>query len=135
MPRIAKNLNPWARAKKLTLLRTSPCGIYSEPLDKGVNYFVLMLEQLGARTHYSCSGHAASPKSFYVVFSAPLELAQDIRAAGFFNVELERSQDDSEPTWSLRTHSIETDRDRINVLSLASIQWERVFGPSWDAEA
>lgn len=50
--------NPWQKAKKLSLVRNSPCGTYSgEPLDKGVNYFILALEKLGCITEYSCEGH------------------------------------------------------------------------------
>lgn len=116
------NLRPWDRARKLAIRRSDPIGIYNEEIDPGVNYFVLMLEQLGATTEYSCEGH---PNGFYVVFNAPLSLALDIRACGFFSVELE-----GKSLWSIRVNRIMRDEtDRTTLLRLAAIQWEKRLGP------
>lgn len=116
--------SPWDKARKLVLHRHSPCGIYTEPLERGVNYFVLMLEQLGATTEYSCEGHAHCPNNFYVVFNAPLCTAVKIQACGFFTVELE-----GDNRWSIRTRIIPDDKTRRQVLRWAAAQWERHLGP------
>ena len=112
---------PWDRAKELVLLRSCPCGVYNEELDRGVNYFVLMLEQLRAHTHYSCEGH---PNGFYVLFAAPLKLALKIRACGFFSVELEGKN-----LWSLRTRQFQDETERTQFLRMAASQWETKLGP------
>lgn len=119
--RIVKSKNAWDRACTLTVERTSPCGFYAGPIDRGVNYFVLMLEQLGAIPHYSCEGH---PSSFYVLFEAPLNLAEQIVECGYFSVELEAAS-----TWSIRTRQFETDAERIMFLRYAAEAWEKKLGP------
>lgn len=111
----------WDAACKLVLSRTSPCGIYCGQIDPGVNYFVLMLEQLGARTHYSCEGH---PNSFYVMFEAPMRLAEKIRACGYFVVELEGHN-----KWSIRINGQIEERIRKDVLRNAADSWEARLGP------
>lgn len=111
----------WDRACELVLLRSSPCGIYNEFLDRGVNYFVLMLEQLGATTEYSCEGH---PDGFYIVFNAPLKLALKIRACGFFRVELEGRN-----RWSLRTSRVASNAERKALMRMAATQWNTKLGP------
>jgi hypothetical protein len=112
--------NPWQKAKEYPVIRTSPCGIYHEEIDRGVNFFVLMLEQLGAEPHYSCEGH---PSGFYVLFMAPYELAQDIYSAGFFRVEVEGID-----RWSIRT-DFKDSRQKAMVLALAAESWEKTLGP------
>lgn len=124
-------LSSWEYAASLPLRRTDPCGIYNEELDRGVNFFVLMLEQLGATTEYSCEGHptATEPGHFYVVFNAPLELAREIQACGFFRVEIERLG-----RWSLRAEikpicpSTGVNYDDP-LLRMAALSWEQNFGP------
>lgn len=110
----------WDRARELVVNRTSPCGIYTGPIDPGANYFVLMLEQLGAKTRYSCEGH---PNNFYVLFEAPLELAEQVVECGYFTVELEGKQ-----LWSIRTRGFSSDEERIAVLRNAAAAWEKNFG-------
>lgn len=67
--------NPWQKAKKLSLVRSSPCGTYCEEyLDKGVNYFILALEKLGCITEYSCEGHFRRKHQvpqLYISFTVP----------------------------------------------------------------
>jgi hypothetical protein len=113
--------NVWAHTCTHTIVRSSPCGIYNEPLDPGVNYFVLMLEQLGATTQYSCEGH---PNNFYVLFSAPYEIALDVAACGYFRVEIEGIN-----TWSLRPYNNLTEPERVQLLKNAAASWERKLGP------
>lgn len=128
--RSLKETSVWDRACEMQLFRTDPLGFYSGPLDCGVNYFVLMLEQLGAKTEFSCSGHPDSPNQFYIVFSAPLKLAKRIRDCGFFNVELEGDRTGTRlARWSLRTRNIQNEVDRRNFLRMAAKQWERILGP------
>jgi hypothetical protein len=112
----------WDAACKLDVIRTSPCGVYGpEPLEKGVNYFVLMLEQLGAKPHYSCEGH---PNNFYVLFEAPLRIAEAIAECGFFTVELEGKK-----LWSIRTRALKDDNERVKLLRWAAEQWNERLGP------
>ena len=111
----------WDEACKLVLERSSPCGIYAGPLEPGVNYFVLMLEQLGAKTHYSCEGH---PNNFYVLFEAPLRIAEKIAECGYFSVELEGKK-----LWSIRTRILESNEERIQLLRWAAQAWEDKLSP------
>jgi len=111
----------WDRACELELFRTSPCSIYSGRIEPGVNYFVLMLEQLEATPMYSCEGH---PNNFYVMFSGPLEVAEQISECGYFTVELE-----GKGLWSIRTRGFENDAERKQVLRWAAEAWEKNLGP------
>lgn len=117
-------LNPWDACRKLTLRRSDPFEIYpNSVLDSGVNFFVLMLEQLGARTEFSCEGHPDfEPSEFYVVFNAPVALSLRIRHCGFFRVELE-----GDDRWSIRCLFCDLNH-KLNVLRFAAIAWEREFG-------
>lgn len=72
--------NVWDDAAELEIWRGG------EKLDPGVNYFVLMLDQMELPTAYSCEGH---PGGFYVTFSGSYEQALAIKQAGFFAVEIE----------------------------------------------
>lgn len=56
-------------------------------IDRGVNFFVLALEALGAAPRASCEGH---PTGFYIVFDAPYALALEIQRIGYMSVELTR---------------------------------------------
>lgn len=120
-------LDSWNYAASFPLRRCSPCGLYDEELDRGVNFFVLMLEQLGATTEYSCEGHPTETESsqFYIVFNASLELAREIQACGYFRVEIER-----QGRWSLRTEiePVGGDYD-YRLLKMAASAWEKNFGP------
>lgn len=76
--------DPWRACQGIRITRSSPTA-GREVLDPGVNFFVLMLEHLGATTTYSCEGH---PRGFYVAFRAGYELALRINSCGFFTVEI-----------------------------------------------
>lgn len=93
-------------------------------LDQGVNYFVLMLEQLGAVTHFSCEGHPSfnQPGSFYVLFTAPMSLALKLQACGFFSVELEGKN-----RWSIR-RTFADSIQKEGCLRFAALQWRDHFG-------
>lgn len=80
-----------------------------------------MLEQLGATPHYSCEGH---PNNFYVLFAAPLSVAEQIVECGYLTVELEAAG-----LWSIRTRNFESDAERISVLRWAAEAWEKTLGP------
>jgi hypothetical protein len=111
----------WDQACELVVERTSPCGTYSGPIDPGVNYFVLALEQLGASPRYSCEGH---PGGFYVLFEAPLALALRILNCGYFTVELEGKN-----LWSIRMRVPDTDDERVQLLRWAADAWTKYLGP------
>lgn len=117
-----KKIKPlWDRLCDIEVNRTSPCGLYKGAIEPGVNYFVLMLEQLGAVTHYACEGH---PNGFYVSFKAPLKIAEKIAVCGFFSVVLE-----GKSKWSIRTRQLDSDEERIQLLRWAAESWERELGP------
>ena len=95
--------NEWDEARKTPLFRLQKSASYEGrlvrrlkrmELERGVNYFVLALERLGCRTHFSCEGH---PNDFYIVFSCNYETAIFIASLGYFNVELNERDN-----WSLR---------------------------------
>jgi hypothetical protein len=115
---------PWDICSRQELTRPSSIPGYGR-LDPGVNFFVLALEALGAVPRHSCEGH---PCGFYVAFDATYELAQEIHAAGFFTVEIERPN-----YWSIRMREIGTngpykDKDRVQCLRWASSAWASAFG-------
>jgi hypothetical protein len=123
--------NAWDRAAVVPVIRQSPCGLYGGDLEPGVKFFVLMLEQLGAITEYSCEGHPLEEDSagedvglgyFYIVFHATQELAREIHSCGFFSVEIERCG-----RWSLRT-SFSTKNNQQAHLRWAAEAWEKNFG-------
>ena len=79
-----------------------------------------MLQQQGAATHYSCEGH---PKNFYILFECGTTLARQIRALGYFHVEVEH-----ERCWSLRK-DFGTEEEKQYVFTLAAKAWNKAFGP------
>jgi hypothetical protein len=133
---MSKKQNPWDAAKALSVVRGY--GIYKPAeLEPGVKFFVLMIEQLGGETCYSCEGH---PSGFYVMFKAPLKVAQRIDRCGYFGVEL--SKHAPSPGWRLSLDRNEwtldedtgqkvpwTKKDRDECLRLAASNWTKEFGP------
>jgi hypothetical protein len=94
-----------------------------EKLDPGVNYFVLMLDQMGLRTTFSCEGH---PDGFYIMFYAPYNEAVELRAAGYFTVGVE-----GQDYWSIRRTfaEIQPESNPVDALRWAAQAWEARFGP------
>lgn len=114
-------IKTWKQANRLSIRRSDPSGIYTGAIDVGANYFVLMLEQLGAKTLYSCEGH---PNNFYVMFEAPYDIALAVASYGYFLVEVEdRDQ------WSLRMRAVESNEERCQILTYAANAWTKAFGP------
>jgi hypothetical protein len=95
--------HPWDLACKLEVLRESPplfCGapIYEMgPIDPGMNFFVLALEELGCTPKYSCEGH---PFGAYISFDGPEEIARAIHGLGHFYI-LGRNK---EWVWNAKTY-------------------------------
>lgn len=109
--------NIWDEAAELEVVRGG------EKLDPGVNYFVLMLNQMGLDTAFSCEGH---PSGFYVTFYGPYQAALEIHSAGFFTVEVERKN-----YWSLR-RSMDAHQpaiENVDALRWAAEAWEKNLGP------
>lgn len=117
-------ITSWKQSLRYEVSKCSPCGTYGGFIDAGVNLFVLLLEKLGADTHYSCEGH---PGGFYVVFAAPLSLAQKIAGCGYFTVELERGVTKI-PRWSIRVDFV-SEEHKEQVLTWAAEKWLEQFGP------
>lgn len=111
--------NVWDEAGELEVWRGG------EKLDPGANFFVLMFDQMGLPTQFSCEGH---PGGFYVTFNATYEQALEIKRAGFFSVEIE-----GEGYWSIRRHGDpwepDQERARVDALRWAAKAWENRFGP------
>lgn len=109
--------NVWDDASELEIYRGG------EKLDPGVNYFVLMLDQIGLPTHYSCEGH---PGGFYITFNASYEQALAIKQVGYVSVEIE-----GEDYWSIRNHIDYTGspRQKVDAMRWAAKAWESKFGP------
>lgn len=122
----AISTNPWEQACKLQVIRGF--DFYKPaPLDPGVNFFVLSLEELGAKTQFSCEGH---PRGFYIVFEGSYELAKQINSCGYFSVEIE-----GDNLWSIRktvgesNNEVYTEHEKQQVLRGAATAWVRNFGP------
>jgi hypothetical protein len=113
-------ISTWKQAAKLKLLRVSPLTGQLEELERGVNFFVLMLEKLGGKTQFSCEGH---PNGFYVLFTGSYALAKRIKNCGFFTVEIEGNN-----RWSIRTNCPVIRTQHHNVLTWAAESWNRAFG-------
>lgn len=107
--------NVWDDAAALKVWRGG------EKLDPGVNYFVLMLDQLGLPTRFSCEGH---PGGFYVSFQASYDQALGIHQAGFFTVEIE-----GEDYWSIRMGVEHNPAQHVDALRWAAEAWEKHLGP------
>lgn len=109
--------NVWDEAAAIKIYRGG------ELLEPGVNYFVLMLDQMGLPTYFSCEGH---PNGFYIAFSAPYGQALAISDAGYFTVEIER-----EDYWILRnlTNYTGSPREKIDAMRWGAEVWEKRFGP------
>lgn len=120
------NLSPWQKAKKLSLVRNSPCGIYcGEPLDKGVNYFILVLEKLGCITEYSCEGHFKRKHQvpqLYISFIVPNKVILSRLKKAL--IKPCRLYHEYENTYTLRIDFINP-AHKINVLNTLSIVWEK----------
>ena len=118
--------HPFDAATKLSVIRESPPVYPPAELDPGVKFFALMLEQIGAVTHYSCEGH---PNGFYITFSANYPTALSISQCGFFNVEVDRRLD----YWILRMTGNEvhmkTKAQKLRTLRWAAEAWIKRFGP------
>lgn len=122
--------NPWKAAQQPLLLRRDDHAGTEVSLEPGVNFFVLMLERLGATTRFSCEGH---PDGFYVMFDSTPELVRSITRAGFFTVEVGEGADDY--TMRISEHLFERyvgtwdEAARKELLRLAAIRWVERFGP------
>lgn len=82
-------MNPWSKARTRVLKRASGCSGKPIKLDRGVNYFIMALEELGCETYHSCDGHGFAER-FYIMFRVPrYEVAERIAAVGYFRVELQ----------------------------------------------
>jgi hypothetical protein len=123
--------NPWDRAKGLPVVRGN--HVYPPaPLEDGVKFFVLMLEQIGCEPVFSCEGH---PTGFYVMFRGPEPAARAVARCGFFRVEL----CDEEATYCMRLYGQEAafvmangealvEENRVRCLRWAATAWVRAFG-------
>jgi hypothetical protein len=122
-PAWAKAAKPWDAASRLSVVRHTYVA-EGEVIDRGVNFFVLTLEALGATPMYSCEGH---PNGFYVFFKAPYELALRIEHPGFFALSLE-SRNHGPDHWAIRvTMPWHSEKDKKRTLRWAAEAWQKAF--------
>lgn len=118
----ARGDHPWDKARRHLLKRRNELSRDLQPLDRGVNYFVLQLERMGIRTEWSCEGH---PAGFYITFHATYEQALRIKSHGYFSIEVEGLH-----YWSMRfSRPHKSTRKRNFSLRLAAVAWEQAFSP------
>lgn len=121
-------MSVWDEASDLALTRTDPLRGEQCILEPGVNYFVLQLERLGAEIRSSCEGHVdeeeGSESNFYVMFSAPYEIAYRIAELMTFPVTLGREQG----TWVINADGFGTDLMRRDRLRKYAEIWEKGLG-------
>lgn len=116
--------NPWDLARKIEVIRGS--YLYPpRPLEPGVRFFVLMLEQLGCKTSHSCEGH---PAGFYITFNGPIAIARRIVRCGFMTVTVEI--DGYRMCFSVeQTVGFWRKKERNAFLRAAAESWCQEFGP------
>jgi hypothetical protein len=119
--------HPWDKAASNRLVRNSMQTGAPEVLDRGVSFFVLALEALGAQPKFSCEGH---PGGFYVAFNAPYELALEIKSAGYFTVEIE-----GPGYWSIRKSLGELTDGRFTQAKKAKVLTDAQESLRWATEA
>lgn len=136
-------MNPWDEAAKQVLRRPNTITITGTPmevygvgppllerrthdceLERGVNFFVLALESMGALTTWSCEGH---PTGFYIVFFADYDLALQVSRIGWFRVEVERRQN----CFSMRLPSTSAfdEESKKQCLRCAALAWKKQLVP------
>lgn len=122
--------SPWDEAKAFPVIRGN--HIYEAgPLEDGVKFFVLMLEQLGCTPMFSCEGH---PEGFGISFVGPEKIARTIARCGWFTVELDRASGDGAYSMRLGADSRRSPEPwneelRVECLRDASEAWVHEFGP------
>jgi hypothetical protein len=125
-PAWAWDAAPWDAARKEKVVRYD-YREEGEILDRGVNFFVLTLEQIGARPRYSCEGHR---NGFYIAFRAPYRLARRIAGVGFFSVEVVKAGPywKGEGWWTLRRRKgWKSEREKRQTLRWAAEAWQKEF--------
>ena len=104
-------------------------GYAPADLEPGVKFFVLMLEQAGCETMYSCEGH---PGGFYIVFRAPnYRRAFDIdRCDSVFTTELDHRELVFRLSLMVAEHGDTSwdDDKRCRRLSYLAKLWEKQLG-------
>jgi len=123
--------HPWDQACKLKLERGFESVEITYPvstLEPGVNFFILALEELGAKTRFSCEGH---PYGFYIAFECSYELALELSQLGSFTVEVWKHN-----VWTIRNTYQEAafkgeynEECRTRHLRIATVKWLNHFGP------
>lgn len=122
----SKQLTPWIPVKPWDISCKHVLVRNGHKLEKGVNYFIEVLEQLSCPTYFSCEGH---PDGFYIIFRAPYKLACKINNCGFFNIAISSSMGTGN-TNNLWNMSIRPDLDKDSKTALlrwASESWEKLL--------
>lgn len=124
--RLAVCDRPWDEARKFKLVRHDYRS-EGEVIDPGVNFFVLVLEHLGARPQYSCEGH---PHGFYIAFHGGHELARRIDMLDdFFSVQMLTRGAYRPNFWGIygANWGYDTERGKRYRLRRIARVWQQVF--------
>jgi len=132
------SMSDWDKARKLKLTRYSPernpkfC--VSESIDPEINYFILMIEQLGGKPVWSCSGHNEVDSEFYIVFEYSgeqgMELARQLSILMDVEVIDKKDQYRLAHKYNMDCDDDGLDFEMVRNKSLKELGelWERFFG-------
>lgn len=95
-------------------------------IEPGVNFFVLMIEQLGGKTMFSCEGHGKHENQPYLMLYGPLSLACAISQTNSFLVQVA----DQINQFVLRPYLWISKKETMEqFLRRAARAWIKKFGP------
>lgn len=124
-----KKLTPWRAAMNVPVVRGNS-GYEPKDLEPGVKFFILMLEELGCTTQYSCEGH---PEGFYIMFTGPYYIAKAVAQLGILevasNLEWKPSQDNYVVRLPWFVSKPRSNRRRNELLNEVARRWVKEFGP------
>lgn len=93
-------------------------------IESGMNFFILMIEQLGGRTMFSCEGHKNGSQP-YLAFYGPLSLATAIAQTDSFVVEVQNQIN----YFALRPYLWISKKETMSqFLRRAARAWGKMFG-------
>ena len=121
--------NPFDALRHNLLTRLNTLSGKPFTLEREVNFFVVALENAGAKVRFTCGGH---PTGFFVVFDADYELALRVAKCGYFHVSLMRQHGRFRLDLSCNEIDIQqrtgafTEIDRDSILRSASLAWDDV---------
>jgi hypothetical protein len=115
----------YEKCRRLTLRRYDWVKGRPAKIDPGMNFFILMIEQLGGKTMFSCEGHGRHEDQPYLMFYGPLSLAAAIAQTSTFVVEVQ----DQINYFALRPYLWLSEKETMEqFLRRAARAWVKAFG-------